>query len=158
MIARFRISLLTRFSKPIQTNLPRVSLRPHQDAGRPRSCNRCNYYKDTEYCNLNSIILDSSLRKFVAAGSLAQDNPAITNRGSGSEMCRSIKVLRTPNGQPTDAVVREAALQFVRKISGYRHPSQANLAVFESAVDDIAATSHILLASLRQRSPAGVNH
>ncbi len=67
-------------------------------------------------------------------------------------MCRSIKVLRTPIGQPADMEIREAALQFVRKISGYRHPSRANLAVFEAAVDDIAATSKALLASLIQKA------
>ncbi len=75
-------------------------------------------------------------------------------------MCRSIKVLRTPIGQPTEIEIREAALQFVRKISGYRQPSQANTAVFEAAVDDIAETSKALLASLiqkvpPQRTPAG---
>ena len=69
-------------------------------------------------------------------------------------MCRSIKVLRTPIGQPTETEFREAALQFVRKISGYRHPSQTNRAVFEAAVDDIAAISKALLASLKQRAPA----
>ena len=68
-------------------------------------------------------------------------------------MCRSIKVLRTPTGQPTEIEIREAALQFVRKISGYRHPSQANTAVFEAAVDDIAETSKALLASLIQKAP-----
>ena len=68
-------------------------------------------------------------------------------------MCRSIKVLRTPIGQPSEAEFREAALQFVRKISGYRHPSRANLAVFEAAVDDIAAASKTLLASLVQKAP-----
>ena len=55
-------------------------------------------------------------------------------------------------GQPTDVEIREAALQFVRKISGYRHPSQANISVFEAAVDDIASTSKTLLASLIQRA------
>jgi hypothetical protein len=49
--------------------------------------------------------------------------------------------------------IREAALQFVRKISGYRHPSQANLAAFEAAIDDIAAISKDLLASLTQKAP-----
>ena len=68
-------------------------------------------------------------------------------------MCRSIKVLRTPIGQPTDMEIREAALQFVRKISGYRHPSQANIAAFEAAVDDIASTSKTLLVSLIQKAP-----
>ena len=71
-------------------------------------------------------------------------------------MCRSIKVLRTPIGQPTDTEFREAALQFVRKISGYRHPSQANTEVFEKAVDDIAAVSRRLLGSLVNRPLAAV--
>ena len=69
-------------------------------------------------------------------------------------MCRSIKVLRHSQGPPTELEIREAALQFVRKISGYRHPSQANSAVFEQAVDDIAAVSTELLASLVHRAPA----
>ena len=68
-------------------------------------------------------------------------------------MCRSIKILRTPAGQPTDTEIREAALQFVRKISGYRHPSQVNTDVFDSAVNDIASTSKTLLASLIQKVP-----
>ncbi len=67
-------------------------------------------------------------------------------------MCRSIKVLRKVHDQPTDAEVREAALQFIRKISGYRSPSKANLAAFETAVDELAATSRKLLASLQQRA------
>jgi hypothetical protein len=50
--------------------------------------------------------------------------------------------------------IREAALQFVRKISGYRHPSQANTAVFEKAVDDISDVSWQLLRSLVHRTPA----
>ena len=66
-------------------------------------------------------------------------------------MCRSIKVLRQPDGAPKEAEVPEAALQFVRKISGYRHPSKANSAAFEKAVDDIAAVSGELLASLAHR-------
>ena len=49
-------------------------------------------------------------------------------------MCRSIKVLRSSDSQPEEGKVREAALQFVRKISGYRHPSQANAVAFETAV------------------------
>jgi len=68
-------------------------------------------------------------------------------------MCRSIKVLRTPAGQPADAEIREAALQYVRKISGYRHPSHANTAVFEAAVDDVATISKDLLAALVQKDP-----
>ena len=67
-------------------------------------------------------------------------------------MCRSIKVLRSLTGEPardpSETEIRKAALQFVRKISGYRKPSQANTLVFESAVDDIAGASRKLLLSL----------
>ena len=69
-------------------------------------------------------------------------------------MCRSIKILRNIEPQASDTEVREAALQFVRKISGYRHPSQANTEVFEKAVDDISTISRQLLGSLVNRSPA----
>lgn len=68
-------------------------------------------------------------------------------------MCRSIKTLRNADSQPSDREIREAALQFVRKISGYRTPSRANLAVFEAAVEDVAAASRKLLVSLTQRTP-----
>lgn len=67
-------------------------------------------------------------------------------------MCRSIKVLRTLSGEPAkepnETEIREAALQFVRKISGYRKPSQANTAAFESAIDEVAVASRKLLSSL----------
>ena len=69
-------------------------------------------------------------------------------------MCRSIKTLRNVEREASDTEVREASLQFVRKISGYRHPSQANTAVFENAVDEIADVSQQLLSSLVNRSPA----
>ena len=72
-------------------------------------------------------------------------------------MCRSIKILRnnSSDGQDaSDTEVREAALQFVRKISGYRHPSQANTEAFEKAVDDISTISRQLLGSLINRTPA----
>ena len=69
-------------------------------------------------------------------------------------MCRSIKVLRSADSQPGESEVRAAALQFVRKISGYRHPSQVNTAVFEAAVEEITVVSRTLLASLTQRPSA----
>ena len=69
-------------------------------------------------------------------------------------MCRSIKVLRSADSQPDEIEVRAAALQFVRKISGYRHPSQVNTAVFEAAVEEITVVSRTLLASLTQRTSA----
>jgi hypothetical protein len=63
-------------------------------------------------------------------------------------MCRSIKQLRLPDQVATDAEVTAAALQFVRKVSGYRQPSRANAAAFEQAVTDIAAATQRLLDAL----------
>lgn len=63
-------------------------------------------------------------------------------------MCRSIKTLRKADPPATDVEVKEAALQFVRKISGYRQPSRANAAAFEQAVDDIALAARTLLDAL----------
>jgi hypothetical protein len=56
-------------------------------------------------------------------------------------MCRNIRKLRTPDGAPTDEELTDAALQFVRKISGYRRPSRANEEVFNSAIVEIADAS-----------------
>ena len=70
-------------------------------------------------------------------------------------MCRSIKRLRPAAGgdgaPPTDAEIRAAALQYVRKISGFRAPSRANRPAFDRAVDEIAAASETLLESLGAR-------
>ena len=73
-------------------------------------------------------------------------------------MCRSIKILRNVELEASDTEVREAALQFVRKISGYRHPSQANTEVFEKAVDGISKISRQLLGSLVNRTPASARN
>lgn len=67
-------------------------------------------------------------------------------------MCRSIKQLRQPQGVPGADEIRAAALQYVRKVSGYRQPSQANRDAFEEAVEQIARATEILLESLVQRS------
>ena len=64
-------------------------------------------------------------------------------------MCRSIKTLRNAHTPATDEEVRAAALQFVRKISGYRTPSRVNAEPFETAIDEIAAASDSLLRSLK---------
>jgi len=66
-------------------------------------------------------------------------------------VCRSIKSLRRPDGPATNEEVRAAALQFVRKVSGYRAPSRANEAAFNAAVEEIASASRRLLNSLRRR-------
>jgi hypothetical protein len=60
-------------------------------------------------------------------------------------MCRSIKTLRRKDEKPTDQEIHDAALQFVRKISGYRVPSQKNAGAFDSAVRDISTSSRRLL-------------
>ncbi|HJR45795.1 MAG TPA: DUF2277 domain-containing protein [Actinomycetota bacterium] len=63
-------------------------------------------------------------------------------------MCRSIKTLRDPISPPSDEEVRAAALQYVRKVSGYRAPSRANTEVFEGAVEQIAQATRRLLDDL----------
>ena len=64
-------------------------------------------------------------------------------------MCRNIKQLRQPDRPPTNAELEAAALQFVRKISGYRVPSQTNRTAFDRAVRDVAAASGRLFDSLQ---------
>ena len=71
-------------------------------------------------------------------------------------MCRSIKKLRRQDNPATDEEFHAAALQFVSKISGFRKPSQANEEAFNEAVSEIAAVSHVLLASLKTRASAPV--
>jgi len=67
-------------------------------------------------------------------------------------MCRSIKQLRNRDEISSDHEVRAAALQFVRKVSGYREPSRANTGAFDAAVDEIAAASKRLLTFLTAKS------
>lgn len=71
--------------------------------------------------------------------------------GYNPTMCRSIKTLRRSDGQAGDDEVRAAALQFVRKVSGYRTPSRANEEAFSAAVEAIAEASQRLLGSLKAR-------
>ena len=63
-------------------------------------------------------------------------------------MCRSIKVLRTPERPATTDELNAAALQFVRKISGFHKPSKANQGAFDRAVGEIAESSRRLLDSI----------
>jgi hypothetical protein len=63
-------------------------------------------------------------------------------------MCRSIKTLRREDDPATDDEIRAAALQFVRKVSGYRKPSRANTTAFDAAVEEIAEASRRLLESV----------
>jgi hypothetical protein len=63
-------------------------------------------------------------------------------------MCRSIKTLRRAEEPATDEEIAAAALQFVRKVSGYRVPSQKNRDAFDEAVLDVAAASRRLLDTI----------
>jgi hypothetical protein len=63
-------------------------------------------------------------------------------------MCRSIKQLRNAEIPATEEEIRAAALQFVRKVSGYRKPSKINEEVFERAVDEVAEATQKLIDSL----------
>ena len=69
-------------------------------------------------------------------------------------MCRSIKTLRVLDEPAGPDDVRAAALQYVRKVSGYRHPSPANHAAFDAAVDEVAAASQRLLDAVTATHPA----
>jgi len=70
-------------------------------------------------------------------------------------MCRSIKTLRPPYAEAvTDADVHAAALQYVRKISGFRAPAARNAAAFDQAVAEVAAATARLLDAIELRAPA----
>jgi hypothetical protein len=68
-------------------------------------------------------------------------------------MCRNIKTLYNFEPPVTDEEIRAAALQFVRKVSGFNKPSKANEAAFLTAIDAIAAVSSNLLSSLETNAP-----
>ena len=68
-------------------------------------------------------------------------------------MCRNIRTLFNFDPPVTDAEIRAAALQFVRKISGFTKPSQANEAAFLAAVEEVAGISTRLLRSLETSAP-----
>ena len=78
-----------------------------------------------------------------------------TNRGFGSlvGMCRNIRTLHNFEPPATEDEIRDAALQYVRKISGSTKPSQANEAVFERAVDQIERATAELIAGLVTTAP-----
>jgi len=66
-------------------------------------------------------------------------------------MCRNIKQLRQPGQTPTNEEIEAAALQYVRKTSGYRFPSKANQAVLNEAISQVAAATRDLLDNLSSR-------
>jgi hypothetical protein len=69
-------------------------------------------------------------------------------------MCRNIRTLYNFEPPATDEEVRDAALQYVRKISGYNKPSQANTEAFDDAVDEVAEATARLLSRLVTNAPA----
>src|SRR6476660_2702067 len=89
---------------------------------------------------------------------LAQRRAGVTLRcpeqlARGFGRCRNIRLLFNFAPPVTDAEVRAASLQFVRKISGFNRPSKVNEAAFETAIDDIAAVASRLLGSLETSAP-----
>jgi len=69
-------------------------------------------------------------------------------------MCRNIRTLFNFEPPATEDEIRASALQFVRKLSGYAHPSRANEAAFHRAVDEVAGAARRLLGALETASPA----
>jgi len=69
-------------------------------------------------------------------------------------MCRNIRTLFNFEPPATEDEIRASALQFVRKLSGFTHPSRANEVAFGRAVDEVTEVAHRLLASLETASPA----
>ena len=69
-------------------------------------------------------------------------------------MCRNIRTLFNFEPPATEDEIRASALQFVRKLSGFTHPSKANEPAFERAVDEVADVARRLIASLHTSAPA----
>ncbi len=69
-------------------------------------------------------------------------------------MCRNIKPLYNYDPPATEGEIRAAALQFVRKVTGFNKPSQANEAAFDAAVDDVAKVVDALFEQLSTKAPA----
>ncbi len=69
-------------------------------------------------------------------------------------MCRNIRTLFNFEPPATEDEVRASALQFVRKLSGFAHPSKDNAVAFEHAIEEVSAAAHRLLISLQTASPA----
>ena len=69
-------------------------------------------------------------------------------------MCRNIRTLFNFDPPATEEEMRASALQFVRKLSGFNRPSQANAAAFEQAVDEVSAAARRLIFSLQTSAPA----
>ena len=71
-------------------------------------------------------------------------------------MCRNIKTLFNFQPPATQAEIHDASLQFVRNLSGFTHPSKANQAAFDRAIEDIAAAAGVLIGSLVTNAQARI--
>ena len=78
--------------------------------------------------------------------------PCVLIPSGGLRMCRNIRPLFNFEPAATEDEIRDAALQYVRKISGMRSPSQANLEIFDRAVEEIARSTRQLVESLETRA------
>src|SRR4051812_34380030 len=76
-----------------------------------------------------------------------------SNNRKGDLMCRNIRTLYNFEPPATDEEIRAASVQYVRKISGFNKPSQANAEAFERAVEEVSAASARLLADLSTSAP-----
>jgi hypothetical protein len=83
---------------------------------------------------------------------LLSENLSATTLGG---MCRSIRRLRQGSDVAGQEEVREAALQYVRKVSGFSRPADRHAGAFDAAVDEVAAASQRLLESISETLPAG---
>lgn len=75
-------------------------------------------------------------------------------KNQGNTMCRNIKTLFNFEPPASEDEIRASALQFVRKLSGFSKPSQANVAAFDRAVEEVSAAARRLLTSLQTHAPA----
>ena len=73
-------------------------------------------------------------------------------------MCRNIKKLRYPDRQPSETELSAAALQFIRKVSGYQKPSRRNQPAFDRAVAEVASATHHLFDELALLNRIPENH
>jgi hypothetical protein len=94
---------------------------------------------------------ESSLVEWIW-GDVDSQRPLIVHM-EATRMCRNIKTLFNFEPPVTDEEIHAAALQFVRKVSGFNKPSKANEAAFLAAVDEVAAVSRKLLNSLETNAP-----
>src|SRR5215213_9046379 len=89
----------------------------------------------------------------MVVAAIASRNGRSRHEREGETMCRNIQKLYNVDPAATEREVRDAALQYVRKVSGFTKPSQANEAAFERAVDEVAAATARLIDELVTNAP-----